>query len=136
MALPRVLIVHDDPRARRFLSRVLAESCDVSVAKDGGDALTRVTAERFDAILSDIGTARHAGGFLDAVEATSPLSEVILVGGSRGCDLYDGGARDGRECVPDPFDPDAAMGALHRALERKALRAEIERLRRQVGGMR
>ncbi len=134
MTLPRVLIVHGDPFARRFLSRVLADSYELSVAKDGREALSRLAAERFDVVLSDVPATASDGGEVAAeIRATSPDTEVILVAGVRErARDEDVRAPDVLECLPDPFDPDTTIRALQRAVERKAFRAEIQRLREEL----
>lgn len=53
----RVVIADDEPRARQFLQRLLAEHADVEVvgvARGGGDALEQITRLRPDAVFLDI----------------------------------------------------------------------------------
>ncbi|BDG02401.1 response regulator [Anaeromyxobacter oryzae] len=134
MTVPRVLIIHGDRWARRFLSRVLEDSCDLSLAEDEAEALSWLTAERFDVVLSDVHVAASgAAPFAATLEATSPGAEVILVAGAReGERCEDLRACGVLECLPDAFDPDSVTRALQRAIDRKALRAEIERLREEL----
>lgn len=53
----RMVIADDEPRARQFLQRLLAEYADlevVGVARSGGDALEQITRLRPDAVFLDI----------------------------------------------------------------------------------
>jgi PAS domain S-box-containing protein len=51
----RVLVVDDDGGIRKTLEEILAlEGCDVETAGDGREALQKIEASRFDAVLSDV----------------------------------------------------------------------------------
>jgi two-component system response regulator MprA len=52
---PKILVVDDEPAVAQALSRAFAlERYDVEVARDGGEALEALAAERFDAVLLDV----------------------------------------------------------------------------------
>ena len=62
LAGKRVLIVDDDGGIRKTLEEILAlEGCDVSTASDGQEALERIDATAFDAVLSDVVMPRMDG---------------------------------------------------------------------------
>lgn len=128
---PRVLIIHEDPWARRFLARVLADRCDLSVASERPDALVRLASGRFDVVVTDVPVA-GALAAAATMRAASPETEVILVGSGSTREPEVFRAPDILEYLADPYEPDGASRALQRALERKALRAEIERLRGEL----
>jgi two-component system response regulator MprA len=58
----KLLVVDDDPALSRTLRRALTiEGYDVECAEDGGEALQRLTAEHFDAVVLDVAMPRLDG---------------------------------------------------------------------------
>jgi two-component system, OmpR family, response regulator MprA len=58
----KLLVVDDDPALSRTLRRALAiEGYDVETAEDGGDALQRLSAGHFDAVVLDVAMPRLDG---------------------------------------------------------------------------
>jgi two-component system response regulator MprA len=58
----KLLVVDDDPALSRTLRRALTvEGYDVECAADGGEALQRLAAERFDAVVLDVAMPRLDG---------------------------------------------------------------------------
>jgi two-component system response regulator MprA len=58
----KLLVVDDDPALARTLRRALTvEGYDVETAADGGEALQRLAAERFDAVVLDVAMPRLDG---------------------------------------------------------------------------
>jgi two-component system response regulator MprA len=58
----KLLVVDDDPALSRTLRRALTvEGYDVECAADGGEALQRLAADRFDAVLLDVAMPRVDG---------------------------------------------------------------------------
>jgi PAS domain S-box-containing protein len=78
-----VLVIDDDPLLAETLSislRFLGH--EATVATSGKEGLTRLTAERFDLILTDLGMAEMSGWEVaKAVKARWPTCPVILVTG-------------------------------------------------------
>jgi len=53
--MAKIMIVEDSPHQQEFLRAALrADGHDIVAASDGGDAIRRLEAERFDLILTDI----------------------------------------------------------------------------------
>ena len=80
----RLLIADDDDLLRRLFARAFrAEGFQVEVVEDGEEALERVRAQRFDAILTDIGMPRLSGiELLRAVrEHDADVPIVLMTGG-------------------------------------------------------
>ncbi len=140
MALPRVLIADGDRYAMRFLSRVLGDSYDVSLACDGREALRQLESQRFDIVLTDADLPALGGlDILRYVKATSPDTEVILVtsDGDRESPAEAAAMGAGAyECLRTAFDPEVVMRAVQRAVDHRTLCAEIERLHRELRGAR
>jgi DNA-binding NtrC family response regulator len=132
MSLPRVLMVVGDRYVLRLLSRLLGDSHDVSRAQDGREALACLESQRFEVVLIQL---RGPGDLeiLRAAKATWPDTEVVVLTGD---DARDAGAEaayalGAYECLT-PFDCEGIMRAVERAVERGALRAEVERLKREL----
>jgi len=134
MDRPRVLVADDKENMLRLLERVLGETCDVSVAADGDRALALLAAQSFDVVLTDIRMPGADGmEVLRRVRHESPSTEVVLMTAhgtvQSAVEAMKQGAYDYLE---KPFDPEAAALAVSRAAERKALREQAERLRREL----
>jgi ATP-dependent Lon protease len=82
-AKPRILVVDDEPIARRNLEHVLSqENYLVKTAADGGEALRLLAAERFDVVVTDYRMEKIDGlAVLEAVKELSPETVVIMVTG-------------------------------------------------------
>ncbi len=123
--MSRVLIVEDKPALRAMLSRLLADRHTVDVAADGAEGLSRVEAGAYDLVITDV-RLPGADGFavLDRVRALSPETEVILMTAyatvAAAVEAVKAGAYD---YIAKPFEPDALLLKVERALERRALRA-------------
>ncbi len=133
MTLPRVLMVSDDRYVLRLLSRLLGDSYDLSLAHGGREALACLQSRRFDVVLVQF---RGPEGLeiLRVAKVASPDSEVIVMTRD---DAHDHGveaayALGAYECLM-PFGSEAVVRAVERATERRALRADVARLRRELG---
>jgi CheY-like chemotaxis protein len=86
--MPVVLVVDDDPGARKPLARLLlAEGYEVELAAEAGVAMAKVLSRWPDLILLDIGIPRMDGlTFLWRIRETSAGREVpvIVITGSEG----------------------------------------------------
>jgi CheY-like chemotaxis protein len=110
-----VLIVEDDEDTRGALSEVLAdEGYSVSEASDGATALRRLTSQRPDLILLDLGLPEIRGEELLRTKASDPalaaIPVVVLSGASRSHSTMPGVAA----VVPKPFDLDDVVALVRK----------------------
>lgn len=132
MTRPRVLMVSDDRYVLRLLSRLLGDSYELSAAHDGREALACLQSQRFDVVLMQF-REPEALEILRAAKAAAPDSEVIVMTRD---DAHDRGveaayALGAYECLT-PLGSEAVVRAVERAAERRALRADVERLRLEL----
>jgi CheY-like chemotaxis protein len=71
MPKPRILVVDDDPDALDVLRLLLQHAYDVSLARNGTEAIARATRESFDVILLDLMMP-----VLDGGEVVKQLNEL------------------------------------------------------------
>ena len=139
MGSARTLVVDDDDLTRELLAHVLRkEGHEVIEAGDGAEALTRLGAERFDLIVSDVQMARTSGiELLEAIAKMEDQPPVILVTAyaepGAAMDAMFHGAAD---YLSKPVDVLALRSTAVRALERRRLQQENRALARETLGRR
>ncbi len=119
--MPRVLVADDKENMRKLLARILADGYAVEEAEDGPRALSLVATRPFDVVVTDI-RMPGADGFelLAAVKARSPDTEVVMMTGyATVADAVRAMKLGAFDYLEKPFDPDAALGVVARAAERK-----------------
>src|SRR5512142_1565245 len=120
-ARPRVLVVDDKENMRRLVVRILEETFEVEEAEDGARALSLVATRPYDVVVTDI-RMPGADGFelLAAVKARAPETEVVMMTGyATVADAVRAMKQGAFDYLEKPFDPDAALGVVARAAERK-----------------
>ncbi len=132
----RILVVDDKDTMRSLLQRILGADHQVTLARDGAEALAWIGRAPFDVVLTDI-KMPGADGFqvLAAVRREAPDTEVVMMTAygtvEKAVEAIKGGAYD---YLQKPFDPDDAVRVVARALERKRLRDEAAHLREALAG--
>lgn len=77
-----VLVVDDEEIIRSFLSEVLSENYDVSVASDGDEAIEQIKKQKFDLIITDLKMPRVSGEeVVKFAREHDPNSRVIVISG-------------------------------------------------------
>jgi two-component system response regulator AtoC len=119
----RVLVADDKENMRRLVARILADAGGYAVdeADDGARALAMVATRSYDVVVTDI-RMPGADGFelLAAVKARDPSVEVVMMTGYATVqDAVRAMKRGAFDYLEKPFDPDAALGVVARAAERK-----------------
>jgi len=77
-----ILIVDDEEIIRNFLSEVLGEKYDVSLASDGDEAIEQIKKRRFDLIITDLKMPRVPGEeVVKFAQQQDPTSRVIVISG-------------------------------------------------------
>ncbi len=131
----RVLVVDDDEGARDALATLLAgEGYRAEVAMDGAAALELVTERAPNIVITDLQMPGMDGmELLGRLRAENPHIPVIVVTASTDVTAAVRAMRSGAEdYLTKPIDFDALLLVVERALERRALQAETENLRRQL----
>ncbi|MBN2644469.1 MAG: sigma-54-dependent Fis family transcriptional regulator [Desulfuromonadaceae bacterium] len=131
----RILIIDDEASLRHLLTTILTDDgyrCDE--AADGKTALTKLAMEHYDLILSDIRMPGMDGLALmeQALKRDSTLALVMMSAyGSidTAIDCVKQGAYD---YIAKPFRPDDLLLTVKKALERRRLQHENQRLRRKL----
>ena len=77
-----VLVVDDEDIIRNFLSEVLGEDYDVSLACDGDEAIEQIGKRRFDLIITDLKMPKVSGEeVVKYARQHDPHSKVIVISG-------------------------------------------------------
>lgn len=126
MSKPRVLIVDDDPSARKLARDSLSlsgENWDIWEADDGRSALDLIRAVRPDVILLDI-TMPEVGGIPVCSEIKAdPLTssaEIVIVSARTESDFISASIEAGAsEYVTKPFQPLDLVRRVRRVLQRE-----------------
>ncbi len=131
----RVLMVEDEPSARRALAMLLAEEgYEVETASSGEEALEMIGASHPDVLLTDVRMPGMTGiELLSRARAADPSLPVVVMTAfgtvhdavhamRAGADYY----------LTKPIDFDELRLVLGRVLEQRALRREASQLRERV----
>jgi DNA-binding NtrC family response regulator len=130
-----VLVVDDDLAMREMLASLFREhGYRVSEAARADEAVAQLAETDFDAVLSDIRMPGRSGiEMVGDVKRIRPGTPVILMTAFGSVDSAVEAMRAGAfDYVTKPFEPEAVIFALERALERRALEEENRELRRAV----
>ncbi|MDT8422915.1 MAG: sigma-54 dependent transcriptional regulator [Desulfuromonadales bacterium] len=131
----QLLVVDDDPSLREFLTIMLErEGYRVTAATDALTALKVLRSGRFDLILSDIKMPGMSGvELLDVVTAEAPETIVVMMTAfSSTEDAVDAMKRGAYDYIVKPCDNDELRLVISNALERKALKQENVRLKKEL----
>jgi DNA-binding NtrC family response regulator len=136
MTKSRQLLVVDDDRAmREMLSSLFKERGLRAEEAASADAALALAAEHdFDAVLSDVRMPGLSGvELVGQLRRLRPTTPVILMTAFGSIDSAVEAMRSGAfDYLTKPFEPDAVILAVERALEHRALALENEQLRRAV----
>ena len=132
-----VLVAEDDDLTRELLVKVLRrDGYDVVEAVDGVDALEKLRASPADLVLSDIQMAQVSGmELLDAIQKRAPEIPVVLITAyAEPGAAMDAIMRGAADYLAKPVDIIALRTTVARALERRQLAGENQRLRSEAVG--
>jgi len=128
-----LLLVDDDEAFRKVLARELGRAgYDVATAASGEEALRRVAEREPDVVLLDLRLPDRDGlEVLEAVQAASPATDVIMLTGHGSIDTAIQAVRAGAfDYVAKPCPLDELEVRIQRALERQSLRRRASILER------
>jgi DNA-binding NtrC family response regulator len=134
-ARPRILVVDDDKGVRAALRVNLSRhDLDVTVVEGPDAALEALHGRPHDLVLTDVKMPGSTGlELLARVRARWPDVPVVVMTGygsvSDAVQAMKGGAAD---YLIKPVEKDELLVVVHKALETRALRAEVEQLRQEV----
>jgi DNA-binding NtrC family response regulator len=135
-AVGRVLVVDDEPVARKMLSRILTrDGYEVSVATGGEQALRSLGAQRFDVVLTDLVMPGLDGlGVLREARRLDDGIEVILMTGHASVETAIEAMKVGAfHYLQKPLRPDEVRGLVRQACEKRQLRARVRVLEGEAG---
>jgi DNA-binding NtrC family response regulator len=137
MSRPRQILVVDDDRAmREMLISLFKERGLWAEEAPSADAALALAAEQdFDVVLSDVRMPGLSGvELVGQLRRLRPGTPVVLMTAFGTIDSAVEAMRSGAfDYLTKPFEPDAVILAVERALEHRALQQENEQLRRAVG---
>ena len=134
----RILLVDDEESVCALLSeRLSSAGFECSIRESGEKALELLESETFDVIISDLNMPGISGlELLAIVRPKHPLVAFLMVTGVDdvrvGIQAMKQGADD---YLTKPFQFEGVLASLRKALERKALEAEVENYRRNLEAM-
>jgi signal transduction histidine kinase/CheY-like chemotaxis protein len=129
----KILVVDDDPANRRFLTELLVSvGFDLDEATSGEQALTKLSRESFDAVISDIRMAdRDGNSMCREVRSRMDGARIVMIASS--ASVYENDREQAKvagfdDFVPKPIKEQELFNVLGRQLNlrwlRKALPAE------------
>ncbi|MFW6079973.1 MAG: sigma-54-dependent transcriptional regulator, partial [Gemmatimonadota bacterium] len=128
-------IIDDEPGLRQTVSMILGEEgYEVHAAADGEEGLERALELDPDVILCDVRMPRLDGtAFLDRYREEGGDALVIVITAYGSTELAIESMKKGAyDYLPKPFSADQLLLTLRKAVEREALRREVDRLREEV----
>ena len=128
----KILVVDDDAPMREMLASLFeSNGYEVDTAESAEGALEKNREVEFDAILSDIRMPGKSGTELvGELRKLRPQTPVVLMTAFGSIDSAVEAMRVGAlDYITKPFEPAAVQLTLERALERRVLEAENQRLR-------
>ena len=131
----RLLIVDDDTAMREMLASLFRDrDYSVEEAASAAEALEQTDEQCFDVVLSDIRMPGKTGiEMVGELRGRLPETPVVLMTAFGSIDSAVESMRAGAfDYITKPFEPDAVILTIERALERRALEEENRRLRRAV----
>jgi DNA-binding NtrC family response regulator len=131
----RLLVVDDDRAMREMLASLFKErGLSVEDAASADAALARAAEQDFDVVLSDVRMPGLSGvELVGQLRRLRPGTPVVLMTAFGSIDSAVEAMRTGAfDYLTKPFEPDAVILAVERALAHRALALENEQLRRAV----
>jgi DNA-binding NtrC family response regulator len=131
----QLLVVDDDRAMREMLSSLFKErGLEVEEAGSADAALARAAERDFDVVLSDVRMPGLSGvELVGQLRRLRPATPVVLMTAFGSIDTAVEAMRAGAfDYLTKPFEPEAVLLAIDRALDHRALAAENEQLRRAV----
>jgi two-component system KDP operon response regulator KdpE len=119
--LARILVVDDEPQIRRFLRTSLdAHGYEVVEAQDGKEALKRLTTEKPDVVVLDLGLPDMSGfDVLKRVREWSDVPIIVLTARNRETDKIEALDQGADDYLTKPFGMGELMARIRAALRHR-----------------
>ncbi|MBI3143244.1 MAG: sigma-54-dependent Fis family transcriptional regulator [Bacteroidetes bacterium] len=133
--MPKILIVDDEEVIRQTLIDILEyEGYEIDTAADGAQAVAKIQANGYDAVLCDIKMPRMDGmEVLDTVAPLHPELPIVMLSGHGSLDTAVEAVRKGAfDYIAKPPDLNRLLITMRNAVEKNHLVAETKVLRRKV----
>ncbi len=134
---PTILVVDDEKDMRQLLKRSLEPdlNCRVDTAASGEIGLQMLSKQPFDLVLADIRMQAMDGlELLELIKRANPDQTVVMITGYGGIEMAVKAMKRGAyDFITKPFDHEALLIRLEKALERSSLISENLRLQRACG---
>ncbi|MDP6485022.1 MAG: response regulator, partial [Nitrospinota bacterium] len=131
----RVLVVDDEDRVRKLLTRLLQEEgCRVQVASSGREALEALEREAYDLVLTDLTMPGMSGMDLlsEIREKWSEMSVILVTAFGTVESAVEAMHKGAFHYITKPFKLDEVRIFTQRALQEGRTRRELAALRREV----
>jgi len=135
MALDKILIVDDEKSMRDFLAIILKkDGYYVSTTSDGEEAIRAIQKDIYDLVITDIKMPKVDGlDVLKAVKETAPQTVVLMITAFASTETAVEAMKEGAyDYIMKPFQIDEVKLIIKNALEKKSLREENIRLKREI----
>jgi len=115
-----ILIVDDEPQIRNLLKELLTEDYICTVASSAEEAISYISKQKFDVIISDINLGGMTGvDMIPHVSVIDPDAVVLMISGDRTIDTAIEAMRVGAfDYIKKPFEFDQVLFSVRRACER------------------
>lgn len=116
---PKVLIADDEEGVRESLNLILSDTCEVTFASDGQQALTRAQQETFDVIFLDIKMPKLDGlEVLKRLKASGVSASILMLTAYQSVELAKEAVKLGAlDYLPKPFERARIFLAVESALK-------------------
>jgi len=128
----RVLVIDDDPGVRDYMEALVArQGYEVFAAADGEEALRNLPVSQPDLITLDVVLPGMDGlQTLDKLKQLLPDVPVVMLSGhGQARNIVEAMRRGASDFLRKPFEVEELELAFQKALEKRALKQEVERLR-------
>jgi len=129
-----VLIIDDDAQIRDLFIAILGNSCSCSSVASAEEALTKLSEEAFDLVISDIDMEGMSGiELIPKLHSISPGTVVVMISGHQDVETAIEAMRVGAfDYITKPLDMRHVDAAFQRALDHRSLIREKEQYREQL----
>ena len=131
---PKLLIIDDEKQIRDLLVDLLGSFYDCSDAGSAEEALTALSKQTFDLVISDIDMGGMSGlELVPRVHALSPDTVVVMISGNQDLEFAIRALRVGAfDYITKPIDLRHVEASVERALQHSELLKETRRYKEQI----
>lgn len=131
---PKLLIIDDEEQIRNLLKDLLGTVYDCSTASSAEEALSALSEDTFDLVISDIDMGRMSGlELVPRVHSLSPDTVVVMISGNQDIEFAIQALRVGAfDYITKPIDLRHVEASVERALKHSELLKEKRRYKEQL----